>query len=364
LNCRLLPLDPGEVRRVLFVRLRRFGDTIVMAPAIRAFKAWAPHAQLGVVVQPGYDAFLRMLPEVGEIVIAGKGPRGAARALAAVRAFDADLAVDFHGNLRAALLTRASGAAVRVGEERFHWPVYNVRAPHAEILFGLKRRSHTVENQLALLATIGVPTPAEPLALPVLPEDGRALAARLAAGGVPEGPRCILFATTTLRGKQWPIERWFTLAARLAGAWDGAVLLPFAPGEEALAARAAAHISGAPAAIGAHVLAGLPLPELSALAATAALVVTQDSVGAHLAAAHGVPAVVLFGATDPAEYHPWMAEHVVLRVGGLCCSPCGGRDCRSPYYPWACIDGLDEDVVLETVLAWLGSERPGRHRVP
>ncbi|HUP00431.1 MAG TPA: glycosyltransferase family 9 protein [Gemmatimonadota bacterium] len=348
-----LPLEPGDVRRALFIRLRRFGDTIVLGHAIRAFRRWAPGARLGVVVQPGYEAYVELLPEVDAVVIAGRGVRDGAQALARVCAFGADLAIDFHGNPRAALLTLASGARLKVGERRFRWPVYDVRTPHAELVFGLERRSHTVENHLALLAAIGIPTPPEPLALPVPAQARAALAHRLGTAGVPDGPRVVLFPTTTLRGKQWPIERWFSLAARLAETWTGAILLPFAPGEDSMAEHARE------AAGGAHVLPSLPLAELSALASTAALVVAQDSLGAHLAAAHGVPSVLLFGATDPAEYHPWMAEHVVLRVEGLCCSPCGGRSCRSPYYPWACIDGLDEDAVLGTVLAWLAGERPG-----
>lgn len=351
-----LPLDPDDVRRALFVRLRRFGDTIVLAPAIRAFKAWAPDAHLGVVVQPGYEAFLELLPEVDEILVAGKGLRGAGLALVQARAFGADLTIDFHGNLRAALLTLASGASSKVGEWRFHWPVYDVRVPHAELVFGLRRRSHTVENHLALLAAVGIPTPAEPLRLPVAPAARTALAARLEAAGAPGGQRAVLFPTTTLRGKQWPADRWFTLASQLAGTWEGDVLLPFAPSEAALAGLARE------AAGGAHVIADVPLPELSALVSTACLVISHDSLGAHLAAAHQIPSIVVFGATDPAEYHPWMAEHEVIRVEGLCCSPCGGRDCRSPYFPWACIDGLDAEVVLKTARAWLAGERPGARR--
>jgi len=92
--------------------------------------------------------------------------------------------------------------------------------------------------------------------------------------------------------------------------------------------------------------------------------VSHDSLGAHLAAAYGIPSVVLYGGTDPAEYFPWMAETVILRVHGLPCSPCGGRDCRSPVFPWACIDGLDEELVYETALDWLLGRRPGAVRLP
>ena len=236
--------------------------------------------------------------------------------------------------------------------------MYDLRVPRAEWLFGLSRRAHTVENHLALVAALGVPTPRAPLSLPVDATAARAVGARLAEAGVPAGSRAILFTTTTLRGKQWPIARWLRLARRLAAAWEGALVLPFAPGESHIAERARA------AATGAYVLEGLPLSEVSALVAGATLVLSQDSLGVHLAAAHGVPCVVLFGATDPARYHPWEVEHVVLRAEGLACSPCGGRTCRSPYYPWACIDGLDDDVVFRTALAWLEGRRPGTRDSP
>ncbi|MGH7543332.1 MAG: glycosyltransferase family 9 protein [Gemmatimonadota bacterium] len=353
-----LSLDPGEIRSALFVRLRRFGDTIVLGACVRLFKRWAPHARLTVLVQPGYDALLRPLREIDEFVIAERGAAGALGALARVRKLRPDLTVDFHGNLRAAFLTWASGARVKVGERRFHWPVYDVRVPHAELLFGIGRRTHTLENHLALLAAIGVPTPAEPLDLPVPEGAARSAAERLARAGIPGGPRAILFPATTLRGKQWPVERWFRLASRLAGAWEGVVLLMFEGSDLDLAARARGEARGA------HVLVDMPLAELAALVATSELVVSHDSLGAHLAAAYGAPSVVLYGGTDPAEYFPWMAETVILRVHGLPCSPCGGRDCRSPVYPWACIDGLDEEVAFETALDWLLGGRMGAVRLP
>ncbi|MGH7565339.1 MAG: glycosyltransferase family 9 protein, partial [Gemmatimonadota bacterium] len=138
-----LPLDPASVRRALFVRLRRFGDTILMAPSLAAFKAWAPDARVGVVVQPGYSAFLDLLPFVDDVLVARAGPLGAGRALAEVRAWAPDLTVDFHGGPRAAALTLASRAALTVGECRFRWPVYDLRVPRAEWLFALGRCAHT-----------------------------------------------------------------------------------------------------------------------------------------------------------------------------------------------------------------------------
>lgn len=350
------PLDPSDIRRALFIRLRRFGDTILMGPSLRAFKAWAPESRLAVVVEPGYEAFLELMPEVDDIIIAERGPVASLRTVQAIRRFHPDLTVDFYGAARAAWMAWTSRARTIVGESRFRWPVYHIRAPRAEYLFGLRRRAHTVENHLALLAAVGIPTPRLPLQLPVDHEARSAIAERRSKQAIPGGPLAVLFPTTTLRGKQWPIERWLSLARRLAEAWDGAVVMQFAAQEAHIAQRARAAVGGA------HVLGEVSLRELNALVADADLVLTHDSLGAHLAAAHGVPTVALFGGTDPARYEPWGDGHVVLSLEGLSCSPCGGRSCRSPYYPWACIDGIDEDVVLETALDLLRRESRGGER--
>lgn len=343
------PLDPQDIGRALFVRMRRLGDTLLMAPALAAFRAWAPRVRIAVVVREGYQPVAAALAEVDELVVVDAGLLGLVRAARACRRFRPDLVVDYHGSWCAAAIVAASGARLSVGEARFRWPAYAVRVPRTEHLFGLTRRAHTVENHLAPLAAIGVPTAGARFSLPV---DRRAAAAvedRLRRVGTPAGPRVVLFPTTTRRSKQWPLPRWHRLADQLAAAWPGPVVLVFAPGEGVITAPARRGHAY-------HAVEGLPFAELSALVASSALVVAHDSLGAHLAAAHGVRSVVLFGATDPARYHPWQGDAAVLRVDGLCCSPCGGAACRSPYYPWACLEGLDPDVVLEAVLARLPAE--------
>jgi ADP-heptose:LPS heptosyltransferase len=317
-----------------------------MAPALDAFRAWAPNARVAVVMRRGHEAVVECLPQVDEVMLVEAGIRGLAGAALAARRFRPDLAVDYHGTWPAAAIVAASGARLTIGEDRFRWRIYDIRVPRTEHIFGLDRRAHTVENHLAPLAAIGIPTATARLSLPVEPGAREALAARLSAAGVPPGPRVVLFPTTSHPGKQWPLERWHRLAGLLAAAGRGAVVLAFAPGEEPLAAHARGQAPSAWA------ITGLPIRELIALVSSATVVVAHDSLGAHLAAAVGVLPVVLFGASDPARFHPW-GDHVALRVQGLCCSPCGRRSCRSPYHPLACLQALDEGVVLETVLARL-----------
>ena len=59
-------------------------------------------------------------------------------------------------------------------------------------------------------------------------------------------------------------------------------------------------------------IAGASLEQVKALLAGAALFVGNDSGPAHMAAAFGVPAVVLFGSSDPEIWAPWRTQSTVL----------------------------------------------------
>ena len=59
---------------------------------------------------------------------------------------------------------------------------------------------------------------------------------------------------------------------------------------------------------------GAPLSEIKILLAGASLFVGNDSGPAHMAAAFGVPAVVIFSASDPEIWGPWRTAGEVVRA--------------------------------------------------
>ncbi|MGB7721165.1 MAG: glycosyltransferase family 9 protein, partial [Bryobacteraceae bacterium] len=67
-----------------------------------------------------------------------------------------------------------------------------------------------------------------------------------------------------------------------------------------------------------RVISGAPLSEIKSLIAAASLYVGNDSGPAHIAAALGVPAVVIFTASDPAIWGPWRTtSEVVIAPAGV-----------------------------------------------
>ena len=89
-------------------------------------------------------------------------------------------------------------------------------------------------------------------------------------------------------------------------------------------------------------VAGAPLSEIKRLLAGASLFVGNDSGPAHMAAAFGVPAVVIFGASDPAIWGPWRTVSEVVtapsRRGAR--SSTRWRACGCPHDGTAAAAGL------------------------
>jgi heptosyltransferase-2 len=158
--------------------------------------------------------------------------------------------------------------------------------------------------------------------------------------------------------KAWGAERWAAALAELADL--GSPWLVCGPGEqprlEALAAALDAR--------------GLPyerawrdrpadLPELAALCARAALVLTTDSGPRHVARAVGAPCVTLFGPTDPRHTAAPGPPEARLRLE-LDCSPCHAESCAlSGERERRCLEALDPALVVAAARDLLSSSQAG-----
>jgi heptosyltransferase-1 len=203
--------------------------------------------------------------------------------LAELRAERYDTIVDTQGLLKSAVIARAAQGR-RVGldwqsSREPLWPFYDEvhRIPWA---------LHAVERNRRLAAlALGYALNGK-LEYGIEAADAR-------AAWLPQAPFAVFLHGTSHPRKCWPEERWIELGARLTASGH-AVVLPWAsPEEQARASRLAASIEGA------RVAPRLSIAELAGMIAAARFVVGVDTGLTHLAAALGIPAVGVFGATDP-----------------------------------------------------------------
>ena len=92
--------------RAGIVRLRSLGDCVLSTPAIRLLKQARPDLEIGVVVEPRFQAVFEGNPDVAAIL-----PPSAL----AFRRFGPELCLNLHGGGTSARITALSGARHRAG---------------------------------------------------------------------------------------------------------------------------------------------------------------------------------------------------------------------------------------------------------
>jgi heptosyltransferase-2 len=333
------------IRRVLLRLPNWLGDTVMALPTLRSLRGALPAAELWCVglwagtVLKNEPGITRHLVPPG-----GVGARLAqARRLRQARF---DLALVLPNSFETALAARLAGARWRVGyaaEGRTFLLTHALRPDDGPI--------HEVAAYLRLLGPLGVAGPST--APPTLPIDpGRRAEARrlLAETGLPPGqPRVGLQLGAAFGpSKLWPTDRIATLATRLEARGVHVVLLGSA------GARGLADEVTTKAGASIRSLVGRDRPALlAALVSELDTLVAADSGPAHVAAAVGVPAVTLFGPTDPRLTAPLgPGQRVLWRQPP--CSPCFLSECPIDH---RCLRAIEVAEVEAAVVAALAARR-------
>lgn len=314
--------------KILLIRTSALGDIVHCLPVIEALRAALPAARLAWLVEKVWSPLLEGHPDLeARFLVHTKGwrkkPLAAATladiraSLAAVRAFEPDVAIDLMGNFKGGLLAFLSGARRRIGAAG------KARREAGSTLFINEpvepRGVHAIDRALSLLRPLGIEEPMVELGGRKLLREAPAAARLFLEDQARSGKRLVLL----LPGAGWankiyPLASWAKVARGLAeGGAD--VVLPSAPGEEELVANLAAATGGA-----ARVVDAKPFPFLAALIRRAALVLGGDTGPLHLAHTLGAKVLCLIGPTDPQRNGPYLApERVIFRE--LPCSFCYKR---------------------------------------
>jgi lipopolysaccharide heptosyltransferase II len=340
------PLAPArwdwhKVRRVLVVRLRSIGDTVLATPSLYALRRFLPDAQIDILLESWVAPVLEGLGEVDNIITVERGStRSRARVARRLRAARYDVAYNLHGGTTATLLMRAAGARHRVGYSSYQYSrLLNHAAPTPTELWG-QEKTHSVEQQLALLGWTGVPVSDRPRTrLAVTEKAAASVALRLRAAEVDDAkPLALIHPAAAFDTKQWAASNFARVAEDLSARGFRCVAIA-APNEQQVVAEL---VENSAACIVAFT--DLSLPEVSALAVRSRLFVGNDSGIAHMASAVQTPSVVIFGSSNVAHWRPWtVAASEVVREE-LPCQPCPGYFCAEFDAP-ECIRRVTVDRV-------------------
>lgn len=315
--------DWGAVKRVLVIRLRSIGDTVLATPSLFALKRFLPQAQVDILVEDWVAPLLTDHPHIDNVITLERGGfMTRARVARELRGERYDVVYNLHGGTTATFLTRATGARHRVGFKTYQYAKLHTELVPSPLLLWGQQKTHSVEQQLALLGWTGVPVSDRPRThLGISPAAVASVNQQLAAVGLGDRKVALIHPAAAFETKRWATENFARVAEFVTerGLAPVAIAAPHEAGiVNDLLSEAAVEI----------VSLDLSLPEVTALAARSQLFVGNDSGIAHIAAAIGTPSVVVFGSSNVAHWRPWNRAKAEVVFEEMPCQPCHGYFCE------------------------------------
>lgn len=349
---------PGMVapERILVIKLRYLGDVLLSTPVLAGLRAVFPKVHLSMLVNPGTEAMIATNPHLDEVLIAERAgsPLRQLGFAAALRRRRFDLVLDLTDGDRAAILSRLTGAAIRVGfnrEGRWRGRLYTHVIPVQE------QPMPMIRQHLMALEALGIPVAPTMPVLRVGPADESAAGEALAALEIAPGERFVaVHPGARWWFKSWPAAQFAALIDYIQGKLGVKAVLLGSVADQEITEAILGQVE-----TGCRSLAGrLTLLELAGLLRQAALFVGNDNGPMHIAAAMGTPVVGLFGPADPRIWGPAGQGHATL-YKGIDCRPCFPGGCRRGEQNCMRLIALDEVIpVVERMLGRL----PKRTEIP
>ena len=330
--------------KILIVRLGALGDVVHTVPAAAALRRAYPDARIDWVVDARHAAFARLVTSLDRVVALEHPTLGAwLQLLQTLRPARYDVALDFQGLMKSAVIARASGARRVAGFSIWHLREKGARPFYSDVGDG-RDAAHVIQKNLKLLSVVGVDTAAVEFPLSHSPSAVVEAVRHQASGR----PIALVNPGAAWPNKRWPASRFGEVAAFLKEVRGLDPFVLWGPSERPLAEDVVSASGGS-----ARIAPATSTTDLVELSRAAALMVSGDTGPLHIAAAAGTPVVAIFGPTDPDRNGPWTPEdEVVSRYGSCGCHY--RRQCRQPAW---CLEEITVAEVTAAIQQRLGSAR-------
>ncbi len=343
-------------RKILAVKLRALGDTVLMTAPLLELRKSFPNAEIHVVVTRAWATLLEGHPAVDKIWFYDRHREATARARAIaglalkLRKEKFDWAINFHASPSSATLCYALGAKTR----SIHFHGHKDKNRYSTVVVpGKGVLKPVIERDMDTIRALGVNAPVGVLPQIFLRNEEIESAKRKLAGlGLP-GPYLCLGIGASRPTKRWPMDRYASIALRWCDETQGSVLVFNSLDETRERDEFYAEVGKKsvewyidPRARHAvrdriHNETQIELRQMAALFQLSTAYFGNDSGPKHIAVASGLKTLTVFGPEDPFEWHPYPTDrHPYLFIEGLPCR----RDHEPGMRPWC---GLHECKIEE-----------------
>lgn len=327
-------------QRILLTRLKFIGDIVLTTPIIKTVRQAFPHAHIAFLGEKNAVELLEHNPYLNEIIpleSAKSSLFDSVKLMKLLYSKKFDLAVDFFGNPRSALLTFATRAKVRIGlDVRGRGAVYTIRVPRDN------RNKNAIQFYYEVIRHAGIDGDEQKTEIFLSEDEKNNAKTYLENLGVLSGKKIIaLHPGGTWPSKLWQKEKFAALAQRLR--LEGANVILTGGRNDKEVVDLVAETSGAIPIL------NISLRKLAAILSLASVVVSNDCGTMHIAAATGATTIGIFGPGEPHIWFPYTQPHVAL-IKYVPCNPCHLNICnRTGDGYMECMKLLSVDEVYTAV---------------
>jgi heptosyltransferase-1 len=345
-----------EHRRFLVLRLGAVGDVIRTLPAVKALKDYYPSSHIAWVVEEPSKALIESQPEIDEVILFPRkrwtdGIRSTRKiwtTLGEVLGFVRDLrrrefdtVLDFHGILKSGLLSFFSGASMRIGFDQRSSKEGNFFFSNIRVKLQKERVSRYQRN-FSLLKGIGLEVNGFKQGLHIPKKDQEYVESFFNRLLIPAKSLLIAIhpgTSSKTSYKRWMPNQYSQLADRLVHELGASVIFTWGPKELKWVEDIQKKMEEA------SILAPETesLTRLGEVYRRCRLYVGGDTGPTHIASFMRIPAVVIYGPTDPIVNEPLGPHRKVRKEVG--CNPCRNRSCRE----LTCLKAVTVDDVFKAI---------------
>lgn len=327
-----------DYRKILILRLSAVGDVVRTLPAVKALKENYPSSYIAWVVEEPSKALLESQPEIDQVILFPrkrwangiKSPRRIWGTIAegwefilGLRKERFDVVFDFHGILKSGLISILSGSPKRIGFDRRSSKEGNFLFSNVKVRLSEDRMSRFKKN-FELLKGIGLEVESFTPKLHV-PEKDREYVKSFFDTLSPslKRPFIAIHPGTSPQTfyKRWMPDQYSQLADRLTRELRATVIFTWGPGELEWVKGIQKEMEGS-SMMGPRTES---LTQLGEVFKQCDLYIGGDTGPMHIASLMGIPAVIIYGPTDPKVNEPFGQHRKVRKEVG--CNPCRNRSC-------------------------------------
>lgn len=327
---------PQVFHKILAVKLRSMGDTLLMTASLGALRKAFPQSEIHVLVSSRWAPLLQDHPDIDHLHLVDL-PSGKLQKTLSVfryglhlRKHRFDCVLNFHASPSSALLCRLTGSPVRA----IHFHGLKDTNRYSTVELPPKIIKANSERDLDAVRALGIEVPEGLMPKISLREDEKQRASTQLSDL--QRPILGLGLGASRPTKRWPLSHFVSLAQLWKKHTGGSILAFASPDEkETLLDPLSDKIPEL------RSFPSLDLRFVASLISQVNLFVGNDSGPRHLAVALGVPTLTLFGPESPHEWHPYPQDrHPYFFLEDLECR----RDAPAGMPPWC---GLSECIELK-----------------